>query len=411
VVSQGPAAIGILFDAVGEILRLHANDVVPVTARCPGTEVRPSPVKAILTRNGGERVIQILDLSLLLSIRNLPLLERRSKQRLADKDFLTRRMRDLKREKMIGFNIGDFDLAFEMKCVLAILDNKGTRPSPRKSELCESVILFGKKVVPVVPLAHVLSIPRDAVSKRIIVCQVGESFIGFEVSEVTTIMPFSPERVLPIPVLSEHRSSVIKGCFKREDGTDFIVLNHEATLSNPEIVDISVGHQQIGNERQLSEETSGGPRVSLLTFRLGKLFGIRLLDVTEVLIAPKTLVRTPSMPPAVLGVLNLRGEPVSVIDPRQLLQLDPAPAETVASVLVFRHERRKVAMLVDSIESIVSVPAGPELELPEIFFREEQAKLMDSFERGLHVETDGVKSVLLLLSAEQIVRLLLEALK
>jgi hypothetical protein len=67
-------------------------------------------------------------------------------------------------------------------------------------------------------------------------------------------------------------------------------------------------------------------------------------------------------------------------------------------------------MLVDSIESIVSVPAGPELELPEIFFREEQAKLMDSFERGLHVETDGVKSVLLLLSAEQIVKLLIAAL-
>jgi hypothetical protein len=66
-------------------------------------------------------------------------------------------------------------------------------------------------------------------------------------------------------------------------------------------------------------------------------------------------------------------------------------------------------MRVDSIENILSVPAGQDLELPDIFFREEQPKLKDTFERGLHVETDGIKSVILVLSADQIVKLLANA--
>jgi hypothetical protein len=35
--------------------------------------------------------------------------------------------------------------------------------------------------------------------------------------------------------------------------------------------------------------------------------------------------------------------------------------------------------------------------------------LKDTFERGLHVETDGIKSVILVLSADQIVKLLANA--
>jgi purine-binding chemotaxis protein CheW len=409
VLRRGPACVGILFDNVGEILRLAPNEIIPVTHNNLSSDSKPSPIKSILTQEDGERVIQILDLESLLAVRNLPALERRSAQRTDDENFATRRMKDLRRDKLIGFTVADCALALDMKVVLAIRTNEDKRPSPRKSSLCESVVVMGQRMIPVVPLAKLLNLCPTEAPERIIVCKIGETQVGFEVNQVASIVPYSTAKVLPIPILDDYRSTVIKGSYTDHCGDQFLVLNEQGTLSGPEIVELSSGHHQLSNERNEAEAKAIGPQVSLLTFRMGKLYGIKLLDVVEVLSAPKRLVRTPSMPSAVLGVLHLRGTPISVLDPRQLLHLDPARADEAASILVFLHQGRKIAMRVDSIESILSVPTGEEMQLPEIFFRAEQPKLMETFERGVHVETDGVKNVVIVLSANQIVKLLVNA--
>jgi purine-binding chemotaxis protein CheW len=409
ILHQGPACIGILFDAVGEILRVSPREVIHVEHKNLSADSKPSPVRALLTQDGGDRVIQVLDLASLLAIRNMPALERRSPGRMKDKDFLAQRMRDLRRDKLIGFTVAGCNLALEMKAVLAILTNENMKPSPRKSDLCDSVVLFGKQMIPVVPLAKLLNVQAAKTPERIMVCKLGEACVGFEVDRVDSIIPYSTRHVLPIPILDDHRSSIIRGSYTDREGKDVLVLNEQGILAGPEIVEISTGHRKLSKDLQESEAKTLGPQVSLLTFRMGKLYGIKLLDVVEVLTAPKELVRTPAMPPAVLGVLNLRGTPISVIDPRQLLHLEPAHSDQAASILVFLHEGRKIAMRVDSIESIVGVPAGQDLELPEIFFREDRPRLKDTFERGLHLESGGVKYVVLILSAEQIVRLLADA--
>jgi purine-binding chemotaxis protein CheW len=411
ILSRGPACIGVLFDAMGEILRVHRDEIVPVHHRNPSSERKPSPVQSILTRDGGERIIQILDLASLLTIQNLPALERRSPQRLAEKNFVTQRMKDLRREKLIGFTIAQYNLAIEMNSILAIVENDDIKPSPCKSALCSSVVMFRKHMVPIVSLAQLLRIETTEPPERILICNVDEHRVGLAIDDIVTIMAFSQEKILPIPILAEYRSTCVRGCFTDTDGSEFFVLNRDGVLASSEVLDIAMGHTQMDTERQEQNEQAIGPRVSILTFRMGKLYGIKLLDVVEVLEAPKQLVRTPGVPPAVLGVLTLRGTPISVLDPRQLLQLDPAPPDAPASILVFAHEGKKIAIRVDSIESILTVPAGPELELPEIFFREERPKLSNSFERGLHVETNGVKTVVLILSTAQIVKLLFAALE
>jgi purine-binding chemotaxis protein CheW len=409
ILHQDPAVVGVLFDAVGEILRVLPRDIMPVALRNRSEDDRPNPIKSILSLNGGDRVIQVLDLSALLAIRNLPALERRSPERLADKKFVTQRMRDLRRDKLIGFTVAGCNLAFEMKAILGILDNTQIKPSPRKSALCESIVMFGKHMVPVVPLALLLKLHTTETPQRIMVCKVGDNQVGFQVEHVTSIIPFASDRVLPIPILDDHRSNVIRGCFTDQQGTEFLVLNEQGTLSNPEIVDISVGHRQLSNEEHRSEEKAIVPNISILTFRMGKLYGIKLLDVVEVLVAPKVLIRTPATPAAVLGVLNLRGTPISVLDPRQLFDLEPAALDQPASILVFLHNGKKIAMRVDSVEGIVSVPQGSESQLPDIFFQEDQPKLLDTFERGVHLDHEGKKSVVLILKASQIVKLLANA--
>jgi len=408
VLRRGSACLGLLFDAVGEILRILPEDLAPIEQRNVSSDIPKMPVKAVICRDAGERVIQVLDLAALLSIRNLPLIDRMTGDGEASQH-LTSRMKDLYREKLVGFTVGECNIAIEMKCVISIVENTEKKSSPCRSELCSSVIRFHGRLIPIVQMSTLLRIPTTQSPKHILICRVGPDHVGFEVDQISSIIPYAMDKVIPIPVLEDHRASIFHGCFTDRDGKDFIVLNEEGTLSRAEIAEISVGHKKFSDQEEMETTKAAVPHVSLLTFRIGKLYGLKLLDVLEVLVSPKELSRAPDMPPAVLGVLNLRGTPVSVLDPRQLFDLGSSSKCEGSNILVFQHETRKIAMCVDSVESILSVPTGNEAELPSIFFREDQPRLQDTFERGVHVVSNGSKTVVLILSADQIVKRLSEA--
>ncbi len=400
VLRQGAVRLGVLFDAIGEVLRVAPRELVALEyAQAQQGGSRP-PVSSVICRDNGSRMIQVLDLGALLQIKNLPIIEGTKDQQAEEN--VSHRLRDLYREKLIGFRVADFVMAMEMKCIAAIVNNKGKRPSPFRSNLCESIIMYCGRMVPVVELGKLLHLPCDGSSQRILVCRLGEEHVGFEVDDVTSIIPYARERVQPVPVLSDYRSSVFRGCFTDRDGCDFIVLNEEGILAGDEIAEISVGHAQTDQKQQAAEAQAVAAQMSLLTFRMGKLYGLQLLDVLEVLDAPKEFARAPDMPDAVLGVFNLRGSPISVLDCRALFDLEPSRDPSRANLLIFEHRARRIAMRVDAVESIISVSAEEGDTLPEIFFRSDQQVMQEVFAKGIHVPADGDKSVILVPKADQI---------
>jgi purine-binding chemotaxis protein CheW len=182
-------------------------------------------------------------------------------------------------------------------------------------------------------------------------------------------------------------------------------------LSQPEIVSLSLIHTSLHQSEQITEaQKAVVSNVSLLTFRVGKLYGVKLLDVVEVLAYPKELMRAPNMPQSVLGILNLRGNPVSVIDPRRLFDLEPLAECTDSRLLIFRHRDRKIAMRVDSVEGITSVREGGKDGLPSILFNDVKPGFKNTIEKGVYLASSGENSGLLVLSSDQIAQRLTEAL-
>lgn len=411
VLRNGGARLGLLFDAIGEVLRVVPEEIAPIDQRNLNSDAPKMPIKALICRDNGNRLIQVLDLSAILMVRNLPFINQHAGALDANHHFKVR-IQDLYREKLIGFAVGTCALALEMKCVVAILENKGKSPSPRVTELCNSIVNFRGRMIPVVVTNKLLRIPTTVETPRhILVCRIGTTHIGFEVDETTNIIPYAKEKVVPVPVLDDYRSNIFRGCFTDRDGRDFIVLNEEGLLSKEEIVAISLDHKKLIEQAEAEEKARVlVPRVPLLTFKLGKTYGIRLNDVTEVMNCPTDLVRAPDTPDAVLGVLNLRGTPVSVVDPRQLLRLGEPASQGSASLLVFQHQARKIAMRVDSVESILPVSIGPEDDLPAIFFQDDKPILEETFERGVHLTNNGERCVVLVLTTDQVVQRLAEAL-
>ena len=93
----------------------------------------------------------------------------------------------------------------------------------------------------------------------------------------------------------------------------------------------------------------------LATFRLdGDLYGIEVEHVQEVL-RSQSITRVPLAPPAVAGLINLRGQVVTAIELRERLGRPARPEGEEAVVIVVRLHGEAVSLLVDSIADVVDV--------------------------------------------------------
>jgi purine-binding chemotaxis protein CheW len=91
------------------------------------------------------------------------------------------------------------------------------------------------------------------------------------------------------------------------------------------------------------------------TFYLDKLlFGVELKGVQEV-IRSLEMTKVPLAPDVVSGLINLRGQIVTAVNLRRRLELEPAPAGTLAMNVVVRSADGAVSLLVDEIGDVVEV--------------------------------------------------------
>jgi len=95
--------------------------------------------------------------------------------------------------------------------------------------------------------------------------------------------------------------------------------------------------------------------VQWVTFRLdNEKYGIRVMQVQEVLriteIAP-----VPGAPDYVLGIINLRGNVVTVIDSRKRFGLSETEADDSTRIVIIEAEKNVVGILVDSVAEVVDL--------------------------------------------------------
>jgi purine-binding chemotaxis protein CheW len=103
------------------------------------------------------------------------------------------------------------------------------------------------------------------------------------------------------------------------------------------------------------DEGGGGPLIQFVTFILmDEVYGINVMQVQEVLrvteIAP-----VPGAPSYVLGIVNLRGNVVTVIDTRKRFGLASTELNDSSRIIVIESERQVVGILVDAVAEVVEL--------------------------------------------------------
>jgi purine-binding chemotaxis protein CheW len=112
-----------------------------------------------------------------------------------------------------------------------------------------------------------------------------------------------------------------------------------------------------------------------VTFRLeSEKYGINVMQVQEVLriteIAP-----VPGAPSYVLGIINLRGNVVTVIDTRSRFGLPSVETDDSSRVVIIESEEQVVGILVDSVAEVVDLHAS-DIETAPNVGTEESAKFI-----------------------------------
>ncbi len=115
------------------------------------------------------------------------------------------------------------------------------------------------------------------------------------------------------------------------------------------------------------------PIMQWVTFRLGdEKYGINVMQVQEVLriteIAP-----VPGAPSYVLGIINLRGNVVTVIDTRSRFGLMPKEPDDSTRIVIIESEGHIIGIQVDSVAEVADLRAS-EIETAPNVGNEESSK-------------------------------------
>jgi len=117
----------------------------------------------------------------------------------------------------------------------------------------------------------------------------------------------------------------------------------------------------------------------LMIFRLGnEKYALDMKYLKKVLWA-KNITPVPGLPSHILGIINLRGEIISVVDMKMLLGLSHKTAEK-PSILITSAQGIETGLLVDSVDAIIDLPSLS-IDPPMITFEKEYLDLIDGAAR------------------------------
>lgn len=131
----------------------------------------------------------------------------------------------------------------------------------------------------------------------------------------------------------------------------------------------------MSSPQKFQAESASDLVLQYVTFRLAEeTYGINVMMVQEVLryseIAP-----VPGAPDYVLGIINLRGNVVTVIDTRLRFGLPPSEVSDSTRIMIIEADQQVVGIMVDSVAEVVYLKQS-EIETAPNVGNEESAKFI-----------------------------------
>jgi purine-binding chemotaxis protein CheW len=117
------------------------------------------------------------------------------------------------------------------------------------------------------------------------------------------------------------------------------------------------------------------------------------VDILAEIIIPQKVFPVPTTPSHVVGIINLRGNIVPIVDIRPALSL-PVTAG-VNQIAIIRYNQMTLGILVDTVAEVIAVPLSSVLPLPaEVAVQEAGAKSRSRYLKAIIQRQNGVAALL-----------------
>lgn len=294
--------------------------------------------------------------------------------------------------RLVCFSVYGQDYALPItviRAIIAIPDKIVAMPKAPASVL--GIISLHDNLLPVFHLNALLGLPQEATNShsRIVVVAVtlnGQSQIaGLVVDKVSEVLQVGEDSLRPVPALldqnpGEARVSAI--CHAGSDQRLFGVLSLSALLAAEQTQNL-LRHLHPADTPRGDKQTEGEvaeTRIVVLRL-LDAEFGLPIEAVEEI-VRVTGLAPVPKAPEFVLGVMNLRGAVIPVLNPRRRLGLADNAAHAGQRVLIVSIQGERSGILVDGVTAVLPVPDAnfeitPEFMHPHAHLVQRVAHLAD----------------------------------
>lgn len=355
VIDHGGIKIGLVFDAIGEIMRIKDSEVCHFEFN---SDLSHRVITGMIKIESSNRLIQLIDSKVLLSVQNMPhVLKNQSRTAVAIKEKWS------DRRKFISFISNDVLMGVHIDCIYEILNPPQIQSSALKSALCLGLIFLREKVIPIVDFKYLVQdihsliedMEEPLLEKRIIILRIKEELLGFLVDQIGGIYSYDETKLLPIPMFSSGRSEMFEGCLDLAEQGAVLMINHEKILFEEDLYALTRGHHDL---YRLKEETQAQMKeiinFTYISFYLDQAYAFSITEVKEIIECPDELMQIPGASPHTKGVINLRGQLIPIIDSRLFFNLTTAEG-FAKKIMIFQNQDLIFGLLVDKIGTIINV--------------------------------------------------------
>ena len=129
----------------------------------------------------------------------------------------------------------------------------------------------------------------------------------------------------------------------------------------------------------MSLDISYSEGTRLITFILGEeKYGLNILKVRELISFPEGLTRIPGMPDFIVGMFNLRGLVIPVMDLRKKFKMSSEERHEFSVIIIVEVDNKNIGLTVDAVSDV-------------IFVKDED--MQDTSELAVNVDTKFIKGV------------------
>lgn len=278
-----------------------------------------------------------------------------------------------KKNPHLYFQIGENKYAINTDSVLEITKLPMLDYPQKLPNNIVGLLKYNNFVINIIDIRFYLNIdvPEYSANNDLLIVKTDEVIFGIITDKIIGILPFDTALMDQIPFVDNNM--IIESLYKHEDETVFVIniyaiekllKSHDNTFKDVDIhalfpQDEYSKELMLKRARNIVEKTSlrlaaGGAQVKnkYISLNLNNDYYCISLDYIKEILKDTSITRIPGTPDYIEGVMNLRGEYITVVNLKKFLSLPCSDTQEKKPVVIIKNNELQLALLIDKINEL-----------------------------------------------------------